>query len=143
MGAVLSWLGGYDAAEGSSSGPVAAADGSSSVQAFHSSERWQLHFNELKKSSTLMVIDFSATWCGPCKAMEPIFNALSAKFTDVDFVKIDVDELSDVAQEFGVQAMPTFVFVKKGKEVDRIVGGKKDDLEKKIEKHRAIRNGSL
>ncbi|KAF3444749.1 hypothetical protein FNV43_RR14442 [Rhamnella rubrinervis] len=131
MGGILSSvLGGPAAAEASSSSEP------SQVQAFHSSERWQLHFNELKDSSKLMVIDFTATWCGPCKMMAPIFNALSTKFTDVDFVKIDVDELSGVAQDFGVQAMPTFVWVKKGEEVDRLVGGKKDDLEKKIQKHR-------
>ncbi|EXB30121.1 Thioredoxin H2-2 [Morus notabilis] len=83
------------------------------------------------------VIDFSATWCGPCKFMEPIYNDMAARFSDVDFVKIDVDELSDVAQEFGVQAMPTFVLTKKGKEVDRVVGAKKDELERKVQKHRS------
>ncbi|XP_048328784.1 thioredoxin H2 [Ziziphus jujuba] len=131
MGGILSsLLGGPAAAEAASSSEP------SQVRSFHSSERWQLHFNEVKESNKLVVIDFSATWCGPCKLMEPIFNALSSKFTDVDFVKIDVDELSKVAQEFGVQAMPTFVLVKKGKEVDRLIGAKKEELEKKIEKHR-------
>ena len=46
--------------------------------------------------------------------------------------------MQDVAQEFQVQAMPTFVLVKKGKEIERVVGGKKDELEKKIEKNRAV-----
>ena len=41
-----------------------------------------------------MVVDFTATWCGPCKFMAPAFDAMSAKYTDVDFVKIDVDELA-------------------------------------------------
>ena len=115
-------------------------DGSSpsGVQAFHSSARWQLHFNQIKDSSKLMVIDFSASWCGPCRMIEPAVDALADKFSDVEFAKIDVDELSDVAQEFSVQAMPTFVLVKKGKEVDRIVGAKKDELERKVEKDRAI-----
>ncbi|MBA0731212.1 hypothetical protein Golax_022749 [Gossypium laxum] len=102
-----------------------------------------------------MVIDFSASWCGPCKFMEPVLNGMAAKFTEVQFVKLDVDELPgndekhvmnlkisgdllDVAQEFGVQVMPTFVLLKKGKEVDRVVGAQKNDLEKKIEKHRDL-----
>ncbi|KAL0287619.1 UNVERIFIED_CONTAM: Thioredoxin H2 [Sesamum angustifolium] len=68
----------------------------SRVIAFHSAQRWQLHFNSSKQLNKLMVVDFSATWCGPCKFMEPVFNNLAAKYTDVDFVKIDVDELSDV-----------------------------------------------
>ncbi|TYH76051.1 hypothetical protein ES332_D04G059100v1 [Gossypium tomentosum] len=110
----------------------------SSVLTFHSSPRWQLHFNSVKETSQLMVIDFSASWCGPCKFMEPVLNGMAAKFTEVQFVKLDVDELPDVAQEFGVQGMPTFVLLKKGKEVDRVVGAQKNDLEKKIEKHRDL-----
>lgn len=83
-----------------------------------------------------MVVDFSASWCGPCKLMEPVINAMSSKFADVEFIKIDVDELSDVAKEFGVRAMPTFVLLKQGKEVDRVVGADKDELKNKVEKHR-------
>ncbi|MBA0697511.1 hypothetical protein Goari_021050, partial [Gossypium aridum] len=65
----------------------------SSVLTFHSSPRWQLHFNSVKETSQLMVIDFSASWCGPCKFMEPVLNDMAAKFTEVQFVKLDVDEL--------------------------------------------------
>ncbi|KAL0424329.1 UNVERIFIED_CONTAM: Thioredoxin H2 [Sesamum radiatum] len=108
----------------------------SRVIAFHSAQRWQLHFNSSKQLNKLMVVDFSATWCGPCKFMEPVFNNLAAKYTDVDFVKIDVDELSDISREFGVQAMPTFLMLKQGKEVERVIGAKKDELEQKIRKHR-------
>lgn len=124
-----------------------------------------------------MVIDFTATWCGPCRLLEPTLNEFAAKYTDVEFVKIDVDELpvllfyfkdinddfqfssssscsfstkemtrnflckmnekQDVANEFGVEAMPSFQLTKKGKLVDKVVGVKKEELQKKIEKHRA------
>ncbi|KAK9272030.1 hypothetical protein L1049_002399 [Liquidambar formosana] len=136
MGSFLSSLlgGGPSAADASPS-----SSDPSRIISFHSSARWQLHFNASKESSQLMVIDFAASWCGPCKLMEPAIHAMATKFTDVEFVKIDVDELSDVAQEFVVQAMPTFVLVKQGKEVDRVVGAKKDELEKKIEKHKPAR----
>ncbi|XP_060214504.1 thioredoxin H7-like isoform X2 [Lycium barbarum] len=110
----------------------------SQVMAFHSSTKWKLHFDALKDTNKLVVIDFTATWCGPCKYMEPVINDFAAKYTDVEFVKIDVDELADVAQEYEVQAMPTFVLIKKGKVVDKIVGADKDGLQKKIQKHRAI-----
>ncbi|KAK8586873.1 hypothetical protein V6N13_085892 [Hibiscus sabdariffa] len=128
-----SLLGGtsYSASEDSSS-----SSESSRVSIFHSAPRWQLHFNSVKETPKLMVIDFSASWCGPCKFMEPALNDMAAKFTDVEFVKLDVDELPDVAQEFGVQAMPTFVLLKNGKEVDRVVGAQKNELEKKVDKHR-------
>ncbi|KAK6931172.1 Thioredoxin domain [Dillenia turbinata] len=106
------------------------------VIAFHSSAGWRAHFQATKSSSKLMVIDFTATWCGPCRLMEPVLNEFAAKYTDVDFIKIDVDELMDVAWEYEVQAMPTFILIKNGKVVDKIVGARKDDLQKKIEKHR-------
>ncbi|KAF6174508.1 hypothetical protein GIB67_004702 [Kingdonia uniflora] len=111
-----------------------------------------------------MVVDFTATWCGPCKMMESALMELAAEFADVIFVKVDVDELmvyflliaglnlflftwviykgifmvKVVAQEFGVQTMPTFLLIKQGKEVDKVVGANKDELLKKIEKHRVI-----
>ncbi|XVF60481.1 hypothetical protein PTKIN_Ptkin08bG0050600 [Pterospermum kingtungense] len=134
MGSFLSSLVGYNdspSEDSSSSEP-------SRVLAFHSSPRWQLHFDSAKETPKLLVIDFSASWCGPCKFMEPALKDMAARFTEVDFVKIDVDELPDVAQEFGVQAMPTFVLLRKGKEVDRVVGAQKNELEKKVEKHKTL-----
>ncbi|KAK9277023.1 hypothetical protein L1049_006562 [Liquidambar formosana] len=104
---------------------------------FHSKARWKAHFDASKESGKLMVIDFTATWCGPCRLLEPTLNEFAAKYTDVEFVKIDVDELPDVANEFGVEAMPSFQLTKKGKLVDKVVGVKKEELQKKIEKHRA------
>ncbi|XP_010683288.3 thioredoxin H-type isoform X1 [Beta vulgaris subsp. vulgaris] len=106
------------------------------VVAIHSTEQWNAHFELSKSSAKLMVVDFSASWCGPCQYMEPIIKDLSTKYGDVEFVNIDVDELSDVASEFGVDAMPTFVFFKKGKEVERLVGANKGELKEKITKHR-------
>ncbi|VFQ95218.1 unnamed protein product [Cuscuta campestris] len=106
------------------------------VTAFHSSVQWKIHSEASKKTNKLMVIDFTATWCGPCKTMEQPINELAAQFKDVDFVKIDVDELIDVAKEFNVTCMPTLVLMKSGKVVDKVVGAKKDELRDKILKHR-------
>ncbi|XP_050225582.1 thioredoxin H2-like [Mercurialis annua] len=139
MGSILSALYGGGAAATDEQSEI---DGHPAVTAFHSSNRWQLHFNSMKESPQLMVIDFAASWCGPCKFMEPELIAMAHKYTDVSFAKIDVDELPSVSQEFGVQAMPTFVLVKRGKEVDRVVGAKKDELIKKIVKNRAIQSAS-
>ncbi|KAL5722535.1 hypothetical protein ACHQM5_006047 [Ranunculus cassubicifolius] len=108
----------------------------SHVRAFHSINDWKTYLDNIRGSYQLMVIDFTASWCAPCKFIEPAVTDLAAKFADVIFVKIDVDELMSVAREFGVEAMPTFVLVKHGKEVDKVVGAMKAELEKKIEKHR-------
>ncbi|OWM75995.1 thioredoxin H2-like [Punica granatum] len=108
----------------------------SQVIEFHSSARWKAHFDASKGTTKLMVVDFTASWCGPCKLMEPMINDLATKCTDIEFIKIDVDELEDVAKTFGVEAMPTFLLIKNGIVVDKVVGAKKDELQKKIELHR-------
>ncbi|XVE92552.1 hypothetical protein REPUB_Repub01dG0107500 [Reevesia pubescens] len=102
----------------------------------HSTSQWRGQLEASKQSNKLLVIDFTATWCGPCRQMEPAIEKYASIYEDVEFIKIDVDILADVAQEFKVEAMPTFVLVKKGKEVDRIVGASKSELQKMIEKHR-------
>ncbi|KAF8040065.1 hypothetical protein BT93_B2323 [Corymbia citriodora subsp. variegata] len=107
----------------------------SRVIAFHSKSRWDEHFEASKGTNKLMVIDFTATWCGPCKWMEPTIDELAETFTDVDFIRIDVDELMNVSRQYAVQAMPTFLLMKNGKVVDKVVGAKKDELRNKIEQH--------
>ncbi|KAL2662090.1 hypothetical protein AAZX31_02G021600 [Glycine max] len=109
---------------------------SSLILTFHSTAKWKAHFDVSKETNKLMVIDFTATWCGPCKYMDPIIKNFAAKYTDVEFIKIDVDELMEVAQAFQVQAMPTFILIKKGKVVEKVVGAKKEELQKLIDKHR-------
>ncbi|XP_074296096.1 thioredoxin H2-like [Silene latifolia] len=115
---------------------VSTADNINRVTAFHSAARWQEYFEASKHSNKLMVIYFTAAWCGPCKYMEPTIKELSANYRDVEIAKIDVDELFNVSREFGVQTMPTFMFIRRGKQIDKVVGANKDDLQRKIEKHR-------
>ncbi|XP_076922476.1 thioredoxin H2-like [Bidens hawaiensis] len=110
--------------------------GNGDVLSVHSLDKWNTQYQNSKTSNKLMVIDFSAAWCGPCKFIEPAVHDLAVEFSDVDFIKIDIDELPDVANDFDVKAMPTFVLVKRGKERDRMVGVKKDELHRMIEKYR-------
>jgi thioredoxin 1 len=90
----------------------------------------------------IVVTDFFATWCGPCKVIAPkveayVFfpilhpplvlthynrNRLAGEFPDVHFTKVDVDETPDVAQEYGIRAMPTFLIFKNGKKIKEVVG---------------------
>lgn len=109
---------------------------SAQLISFHTPAKWKSHFDASKETSKLMVIDFTASWCGPCGTIEPVIRDFAARYVDVvEFIKIDVDELEVVAQEYGVQAMPTFILIKKGKVVDKVVGAKKEELQKKIEKY--------
>ena len=69
-----------------------------------------------------VVIDFFATWCGPCKRIAPAFEELSKNFQSVTFLKVDVDESEEIASKYNVESLPTFVFLKNGVEVNRIEG---------------------
>mmetsp|Transcript_4182 Transcript_4182/g.8684 ORF Transcript_4182/g.8684 Transcript_4182/m.8684 type:complete len:104 (+) Transcript_4182:102-413(+) len=72
-------------------------------------------FNALIASDKLVIIDFTATWCPPCRMIAPIFEKMAEDNPDVDFAKVDVDEASDIASFCEIQAMPTFKFYKGGK----------------------------
>lgn len=76
-----------------------------------------------------VVIDFFATWCGPCKRIAPTFEKLATSLTSVQFFKVDVDESPELVNEFDIAAMPTFVFLKDGKEVRRVEGADMAGLE--------------
>lgn len=78
--------------------------------------------NDLKKrledaGEALVVIDFFATWCGPCKIIAPQFEELSKQHSSIIFLKVDVDENDEIAATYEVSSMPTFIFIKKGEVV--------------------------
>ncbi|KAJ7386512.1 hypothetical protein OS493_008647 [Desmophyllum pertusum] len=80
----------------------------------------------------LIVIDFFAEWCGPCKQMKPKIAKFSDKYTDVVFVKVDCDEAEPVAESENVEVMPAFLFYKNGDKLHVICGTNDKDLEDKI-----------
>ncbi|MBQ1372393.1 MAG: thioredoxin [Oscillospiraceae bacterium] len=74
------------------------------------------------KSDKPVLVDFNATWCGPCRMLKPILEEVSAERSDVKIVGIDVDENRDLAEEYGVFSIPCLVLIKDGAEADRSVG---------------------
>ena len=79
-------------------------------------------FDEAISASDLAVIDFYATWCGPCKMLAPILSEVEKETSDVAFFRVDVDQAPDVSRRFGIMSIPTLVFLKNGEEVGRSVG---------------------
>ncbi len=73
-------------------------------------------------NSKLAVVDFSATWCGPCKMLAPIFHELAEELADVDFFNVDVDENQELAGKYGIQGVPSVLVFKNGDLADRSVG---------------------
>lgn len=82
-----------------------------------------------------VVVDFWATWCGPCRMISPIVDQMAEKYAGrVSVVKCNVDESTDIPVKFGIRNIPTLLFFKNGEVVDRVVGAvPQAELEKKIE----------
>lgn len=87
-----------------------------------------------KAGPKLVVVDFTASWCGPCKKIAPKFTSLSTKYPSAVFLKVDVDKCEDVAAGSNVSAMPTFQFFKGKVKVDEMTGADEKKLEEKIKK---------
>ena len=92
------------------------------------------NFDELLSSNKVVVADFWATWCGPCKAMGPSIDELSAEYEGRALIgKVDVEENNDLAEKYAIRSVPTVIFFKDGEMVDKQVGAvAKSVLESKI-----------
>ncbi|ODN75627.1 thioredoxin [Cryptococcus wingfieldii CBS 7118] len=94
------------------------------VNKFESYDQYKL----LITGSDVVLIDFSATWCGPCKTISPIFESLESKHPHVKFYNVDVDEQPEIASDVGIRVMPTFIAFKDGKKLDNLVGANPQGL---------------
>ncbi|MCW5939844.1 MAG: thioredoxin [Fimbriimonadaceae bacterium] len=92
---------------------------------------------EVLQSDVPVLVDFWATWCGPCVAIAPAVEQLAAEFDGKAKVfKVNVDEEGELAMKFGIMSIPALIVFKNGQEVDRMVGaGPKDQIKSLIERH--------
>lgn len=82
-------------------------------------------FQALIQSENPVVVKLHAPWCGACEEMNPVFQALAGQLPGITFAALDIDKVSEVAKEYGIQGVPTFLMFKNGKEVmahDRVIG---------------------
>merc|ERR1711957_43164 len=87
-------------------------------------------FEEQALEHRLVCVDFQAEWCKPCKKIAPAIARLATEHPDISFLKVDVDELEETAATYNISAMPTFVFLRGGKEVTalRVMGANEDKI---------------
>ncbi|KAL0926888.1 hypothetical protein M5K25_003141 [Dendrobium thyrsiflorum] len=102
------------------------------VHIVHSIESWDEKISEAKKEGEVVIVNFSASWCGPCRMIIPFYAELSLKYPQLVFLTVDVDELPDLSSSMDVHATPTFFFLQDGNQKDKLVGANKPELEKKI-----------
>lgn len=85
------------------------------------------NFNELKNHG-LVLVDFYATWCGPCKMMHPIIENISNNHDDLKIIKVDVDKHEVLSREYGIMSIPTIVLFKDGSIVEKNIGFTSKDI---------------
>ncbi len=92
--------------------------------------------SEVIDAGQTVIVDFNATWCGPCKMMAPVFDELSESYSNVKFISCDVDECPETAQSYGIMSIPTIMIFKDGKSVESVVGAQpRKNLEAFIERN--------
>ena len=97
------------------------------VKFIKSNQEW----TDLKKND-LVIVDFTASWCGPCKAITPVYEQLAKDNQNIVFVKVDVDEMNQLAAQEGVSAMPTFMSFVKGQKYREMRGADRNGLQELI-----------
>ncbi len=86
----------------------------------------------------LVLVDFFATWCGPCKMLSPVLEDLASDRDSIDIVKVDIDESMNLARQYGIMSVPTLVLMKDGKILAKTSGFQpKDSIQRWIEEHKA------
>jgi len=111
------------------------------VISIHSMDMWTKTLKE--NQDALIVVDFFATWCPPCRRASPIFGRWSTEFGNVVFLKVDVDIAGDVAKKNGITGMPTFKLFKNGTVVDQVIGWDEGRIHALIEKHKVTNPSSV
>mmetsp|Transcript_1194 Transcript_1194/g.2879 ORF Transcript_1194/g.2879 Transcript_1194/m.2879 type:complete len:198 (-) Transcript_1194:380-973(-) len=109
------------------------------IEMIHDEDVWEDRLSNSRSQNLALIVKFTASWCGPCKKISPVYKELCASVNAeknvAKFVEIDVDELDDISAKALVAAMPTFIVYKGGNEVGRLSGAIEDKLRNLVKEH--------
>ncbi|XP_038980822.1 thioredoxin H4-1-like [Phoenix dactylifera] len=93
---------------------------------------WDEKISEANKDGKIVVANFHASWCAPCRFVAPVYSKLSKAFPSFTFLSIDADQMTEISTPWDIQATPTFIFLKDGQQLDKLVGANTIKLEEKL-----------
>ncbi|KAJ6885648.1 thioredoxin-like protein CXXS1 [Populus alba x Populus x berolinensis] len=109
------------------------ATNKSRVVMVESGESWDFYISQATTQTRPIAVHFTASWCLPSVAMNPVFEDLASSHPDILFLTVDVDAVKEAAAKMEVKAMPTFVLMKDSAQVDKIVGANPEEIRKRID----------
>ncbi|KAL4272929.1 hypothetical protein GQ457_13G002660 [Hibiscus cannabinus] len=105
----------------------------SRVVKIDSEQSWDFFITQANKQGCPVMVHFTAAWCVPSVAMSPLFEELALSYQDVLFLSLDVDDVKGAASKMGITAMPTFLLMKQGTEINKLVGANPNEIKKMID----------
>ncbi|EEF49353.1 thioredoxin H-type [Ricinus communis] len=111
------------------------------VHRINTIQKWEQMLSEATRDSKIIIVNFCSSWCSPSKSIAPLYCDLANKNPSMTFLSIDIDELREPSSTWEVKSTPTFFFLKNGRQLDKLVGANKPELQKKISAVTSLANG--
>ncbi|TYH30282.1 hypothetical protein ES288_A01G082200v1 [Gossypium darwinii] len=105
----------------------------SRVVKINSQRTWDFFITQANNQACPVMVHFTAAWCVPSVAMNPFFEELALSYKDILFLSVDVDDVKEAASKMEITAMPTFLLMRQGTQVDKLVGANPDEIKKMID----------
>ncbi|KAG8656031.1 hypothetical protein MANES_04G092500v8 [Manihot esculenta] len=112
------------------------------IHQIDSTQKWEEKLSEANRDGKSIIVNFCSSWCAPSKSIARTFCDLAEKYSSIVFLSVDIDELGELSSSWEVKSTPTFFFLKNGRQVDKLVGADKRELQKKTAALSSLPNDS-